>query len=148
MNRKSIFRYLLFVIFISIVKNLQSQIPYSSQWPGFRGPQGCGFIENVKTALNWNIDSSKNIKWKTPIPGLGHSCPVIWDDYLFVTTATNKANNESLKVGLYGDIDEANDSIEHEFKVYCLDKNTGKIVWERVAHKGIPKSIKTKGRKN
>ena len=146
MNRKSIFRYLLFVIFISIVKNLQSQIPYSSQWPGFRGPQGCGFIENVKTALNWNIDSSKNIKWKTPIPGLGHSCPVIWDDYLFVTTATNKANNESLKVGLYGDIDEANDSIEHEFKVYCLDKNTGKIVWERVAHKGIPKSKRhTKG---
>ena len=146
MNRKSIFRYLLFVIFISIVKNLQSQIPYSSQWPGFRGPQGCGFIENVKTALNWNIDSFKNIKWKTPIPGLGHSCPVIWDDYLFVTTATNKANNESLKVGLYGDIDEANDSIEHEFKVYCLDKNTGKIVWERVAHKGIPKSKRhTKG---
>ena len=140
MSRKSIFRYLLFVIFISVLQELQCQTPYSSQWPEFRGPQGCGFIENVKTPLSWNIDSSKNIKWKTQIPGLGHSCPVIWDDFLFVTTASNKANNESLKVGLYGDIDEANDSIEHEFKVYCLDKQTGKIIWERVAHKGIPKS--------
>jgi outer membrane protein assembly factor BamB len=49
-------------------------------------------------------------------------------------------NDESLKLGLYGDIDEANDNKIHEFKVYCLDKNSGKIIWERVAHKGIPKS--------
>lgn len=119
---------------------IQAQVPYNEQWPGFRGPQGCGFIENAKTATSWNIDSLKNIKWKTPIPGLGHSCPVIWDNYLFVTTASGKAESESLKVGLYGDIDEANDNSEHEFKVYCLDKNTGKIIWERVAHKGIPKS--------
>ena len=60
--------------------------------------------------------------------------------YIFVTTAVNTASSESLKVGLYGDIDEANDSDVHEFKVYCLDKNSGKIIWERVAHKGIPKS--------
>lgn len=124
----------------SYQQNLQAQTAYNEQWPGFRGPWGCGFIENAKTATNWSLDNSENIKWKTPIPGLGHSCPVIWDDYLFVTTAANSKNSESLKVGLYGDIDEANDSTVHEFKVYCLDKNTGKIIWERVAHKGIPKS--------
>src|SRR5665648_422568 len=124
----------------SFQQYLQAQIAYNEQWPGFRGPWGCGFIENAKTATNWSLDNSENIKWKTPIPGLGHSCPVIWDDYLFVTTAANSKNSESLKVGLYGDIDEANDSTVHEFKVYCLDKNTGKIIWERVAHKGIPKS--------
>src|SRR5665648_26364 len=124
----------------SFQQYLQAQIAYNEQWPGFRGPWGCGFIENAKTATNWSLDNSENIKWKTPIPGLGHSCPVIWDDYLFVTTAGNSKNSESLKVGLYGDIDEANDSTVHEFKVYCLDKNTGKIIWERVAHKGIPKS--------
>jgi outer membrane protein assembly factor BamB len=97
-------------------------------------------MENVKTATSWSVDSAKNIKWKTQIPGLGHSCPVVWDNFLFVTTAANSTNSESLKVGLYGDIDEANDSTEHEFKVYCLDKHSGKIIWERVAHKGIPKS--------
>jgi outer membrane protein assembly factor BamB len=71
---------------------------------------------------------------------LAHSCPVIWDNYLFVTTATTNNNDESLKLGLYGDIDEADDKKVHEFKVYCLDKLSGRIIWERVAHKGIPKS--------
>jgi outer membrane protein assembly factor BamB len=129
------------VIFISFFnQNLQGQTENSLQWPGFRGPGGCGFIESVKTATFWNTDSTKNIKWKTSIPGLGHSCPIIWGNFLFVTTASNSTNSESLKVGLYGDIDEANDKVEHEFKIYCLDKNNGKIIWERVAHKGIPKS--------
>jgi len=132
----------LFFVFslLSFSQKIRAQVPYNEQWPGFRGPMGCGYIENAKTATNWNVDSLKSIKWKTPLPGLGHSCPIIWGDYLFVTTATNMLNSESLKVGLYGDIDEANDHSEHEFKVYCLDKNTGKIIWERVAHKGIPKS--------
>ncbi|HEY3390211.1 MAG TPA: PQQ-binding-like beta-propeller repeat protein, partial [Prolixibacteraceae bacterium] len=133
--------FCLFIFLItSLHHDLSGQTPYNKQWPGFRGPWGSGFIENVTTPAKWSIDSTKSIKWKIPIPGLGHSCPVIWDDYLFVTTAANSTNSESLKVGLYGDIDEANDNSEHEFKVYCLDKHTGKIIWERVAQKGIPKS--------
>jgi len=121
-------------------QSLQGQTEYNQQWPGFRGPWACGFMENAKTPAEWSVENAKNIKWKTAIPGLGHSSPVIWDDYLFVTTASNGVGSESLKVGLYGNIDEANDSVVHEFKVYCLDKNTGKIIWERIAHKGIPKS--------
>ncbi len=121
--------------------NLQAQTNYNQQWPGFRGPNGCGYIENAITPITWNIDDLQGVKWKTPIPGLGHSCPVIWNNLLFVTTAVNITKSESsLKVGLYGDIDEANDSAVHEFKVYCLNKNSGKIVWERTAVKGIPKS--------
>lgn len=131
---------ILFILLSYSFRDLTAQTVYNEQWPGFRGPSGCGFIENSKAPTKWNVDSTKRIKWKTPIPGLGHSSPVIWDDYLFVTTASNSKNSESLKVGLYGDIDEANDSAVHEFKVYCLDKNSGKIIWERLAHKGIPKS--------
>lgn len=120
--------------------NLQAQIPYDQQWPGFRGPWALGFIENAKPTTTWNAETGEHVKWKTPIPGLGHSSPVIWDNLLFVTTAVNTASASSLKVGLYGDIDEANDSVVHEFKVYCLDKNSGTIIWERIAHKGVPKS--------
>ncbi|MCX6238947.1 MAG: PQQ-binding-like beta-propeller repeat protein [Bacteroidia bacterium] len=130
----------LITLFFLSHQNLQAQVDYNHQWPGFRGPWGCGFIESVSAPTTWSVDSTTNIKWKTPIPGLGHSCPVIWDDYLFVTTASNSKGSESLKVGLYGDIDQANDSVEHEFKIYCLDKRTGKIIWERIAHKGIPRS--------
>ena len=131
---------LLAIVLSLSFQNLSAQTEYNQQWPGFRGPWGSGFIENAKAPTIWNVDSTKNIKWKTAIPRLGHSCPVIWNDYLFVTTAANSTNSESLKVGLYGDIDVANDSVEHEFKMYCLDKHSGKIIWERVAHKGIPKS--------
>jgi len=131
---------LLIFLLIFIHPNLNAQIDYNQQWPGFRGPWACGYINNAKPPTNWNVDSTKNIKWKTAIPGLGHSCPVIWDNYLFVTTACSEKQDESLKVGLYGDIDMADDSGVLEFKVYCLDKNTGKVIWEKVAHKGIPKS--------
>jgi len=124
------------------MNSVKSQVKtdYNQQWPSFRGPRACGYLANSKTPSTWDFSNLKNIKWKTPIPGLAHSCPVIWDNYLFVTTATTNMNDESLKLGLYGNIDEADDKRVHEFKVYCLDKNSGKILWERVAHKGIPKS--------
>jgi len=128
------------ILFLCLLPPLSAQPVYEKQWPGFRGPRGRGYIAGAVTPASWSVDSTRNIKWKTPIPGLGHSCPVAWDNYLFVTSAVSKYKDETLKVGLYGDIDEADDSKEYEFKVFCLDKNTGKINWEQVAHKGIPKS--------
>jgi outer membrane protein assembly factor BamB len=93
------------------------------------------------TPVSWNLDTSKNIKWKTPIPGLGHSSPVIWGNRVFVTTAISGKEDPELKVGLYGSIKPVDDETVHQWKVYvyCLDKNSGKILWERLAHKGIPK---------
>lgn len=130
----------LFLLFCLFNLNVFSQTSYNMQWPGFRGPWGNGSIDNAKTATKWNAEAGEHIKWKTAIPGLSHSSSVIWGDYLFVTTAVNTAGSASVRVGLYGDIDEANDNTVHEFKVYCLDKISGKILWERVAHKGFPKS--------
>jgi outer membrane protein assembly factor BamB len=136
----TIFRFLEIMGMVMILQNLSAQKSYNQQWPQFRGPCARGTIENAKPPVSWNADSLKNIKWKTAIPGLGHSCPVIWDNFLFVTTAVSEKNEESLKVGLYGDIDMASDSGIMEFRLYCLDKLTGQILWERTAHKGIPKS--------
>ncbi len=140
MSKNSLLNCFLFFIFLIINQDLQSQTPYSGQWPSFRGPRGIGYIDNVTTPVTWSVENAQHIKWKTAIPGLAHSSPVIWDDYLFVTTASNTLATDSLKIGLYGDIDEANDNGVHEFKVYCIDKHNGKIIWERLAHKGIPKS--------
>jgi outer membrane protein assembly factor BamB len=141
MKRKIIIVIVLIVGIISLIpQKLNSQPDNTPQWPSFRGPGACGYLVNSRTPASWDIESPKSIKWKTAIPGLAHSSPVIWDNYLFVTTATTNMNDESLKLGLYGDIDEADDKKVHEFKVYCLDKNSGKIIWERVSQKGIPKS--------
>lgn len=139
---KNYFLHFVLTVFLvnMLFTGLKAQDVYDSQWPGFRGPWGCGTIAGAKTADIWDADSARNIKWKTEIPGLGHSSPIVWDNLLFITTASSITKDESLKVGLYGDIGEASDSVVHEFRVYCLDKQSGRIVWEKLAHKGIPKS--------
>ena len=115
-----------------------AQKKYEEQWPCFRGPYALGYIENAKTVTNWNLETGENILWQTSIPGLGHSSPVIWGDKIFITTAVSGSGQDYLKVGLYGDGDAVDDESVHEFKVYCLDKNTGEIIWERLAYKGVP----------
>jgi len=80
----------------------------------------------------------ENVRWKTPIPGLGHSSPVVWANRVFVTTAAGKGAEE-LRVGLYGDIDSAADQDIKEFRVYCVDKADGTVLWYRTVHRGIPK---------
>src|SRR5262249_32755436 len=77
--------------------------------------------------------------WKTPVPGLGHSSPIVWGDRVWVTSAISGKENPDLKVGLYGDITPVDDSTEHKWNVYCLDRKTGKVLWERTAHTGVPK---------
>ncbi len=109
-----------------------------SPWPSFRGAAARGVAEGHPTPVEWDLESGKNLHWKTPIPGMGHGSPVIWGDRVFVTTAVGAAEDE-LKVGLYGDIDPVQDDTVRRFKVYCLDRNTGEILWERTAHEGVPK---------
>ena len=71
-------------------------------WPQFRGPGSSGVQEGFSTPVGWNVEEGKNVAWKTPIPGLGHSSPVIWGDRVYVTTAVSSQANVDLKVGLYG----------------------------------------------
>lgn len=112
-------------------------------WPSFRGPEASG-VASAMTALSWNADPAqgalRNIRWKTPIPGLGHSSPVIWGNQLFVTTAVRLSGEAPLRVGLYGDGNSAADDSEQRWMIFCLDKRTGKILWERVAYQGVPRS--------
>ena len=115
-----------------------AQTDYMNQWPQFRGPYASGIVESDQLPDRWDVTNGENIRWKLKIPGLGHSSPIVWGDLLFVTTAISGSGNNSLKVGLYGDTDEVGDRSEHEFRVYCIDKKSGEIRWERLAHKGVP----------
>ncbi len=128
------------IILLFSMNSVLSQGVSVVQWPSFRGTNASGIMDEANIPFKWNAEKNENIRWKTPIPGLGHSCPVIWDDMLFVTTAISGNETEYLKVGLYGNIDAVEDSTVHEFKVYCLDRNNGQILWERMAHKGVPRT--------
>src|SRR6516165_6169316 len=91
-------------------------------WPSFRGPGAQGLAPEARTPAFWNVEKSEHILWKTPIPGLGHSSAIIWQDRLFVTTAVNQQKSSPLKVGLYGDPESAEDNEPQQWKVYCLNK--------------------------
>jgi outer membrane protein assembly factor BamB len=69
---------------------------------------------------------------------LGHSSPVVWGDRIFITSAVPETGTASLKVGLYGNIDPVKGEPAQKFNVYCLDRKSGKILWERTAASGPP----------
>lgn len=108
------------------------------QWPGYRGYFASGYLDQTNLPDSFNVETSFNIKWNIQVPGLGLSCPVIWNDQVFITTAIGESDNEGYRTGLYGDIEPVADSSEHIWKVYCIDKTSGDIIWEKDANHGIP----------
>jgi outer membrane protein assembly factor BamB len=80
------------------------------------------------------------VRWKTPIPGIAVSSPIVWGDKVFVTTAVSGDPGAKLRHGLYGDVEPSPDVSKHQWKVYALSKRDGKILWERTAHEGVPRT--------
>jgi len=113
--------------------------PTALHWPSFRGPAAGGVADGMNLPDAWNGPTGANIKWKTPIPGLAHSSPVVWGDKVFVTAAVSSRANVTFKPGLYGEGTASDDNSVHRWQVFCLDKRTGKVIWERTAYEGVPK---------
>lgn len=112
-----------------------------ASWPSFRGPAASGSADGQNLPDQWSVEGGRNILWKTPIPGLAHSSPIVWGERVFVTTAINPQNNAEFKPGLYGDGSTAVDrAVAHQFKLYSLDAATGRVVWERTAFEGTPRA--------
>lgn len=126
------------LLIVLLVLPAFGQVKKERQWPSYRGYLSSGVLDNVNLPDNFNLASGKNIRWKTEVPGLGLSSPVIWEDRLFITTAISKADKSGFKTGIYGDVTSVNDSSVHDWKVLCYDKSNGKLLWERTSYTGIP----------
>jgi outer membrane protein assembly factor BamB len=109
-----------------------------ADWPQFRGPDASGVDASAPAPVHWDIDKGENIRWRAPIPGLAHSSPIIWGNTIFVTTAV-APGNQDVKVGLYGDIASADDQDSHQWRIMALEKDTGKVVWDKLGFEGIPR---------
>jgi outer membrane protein assembly factor BamB len=111
-------------------------------WPGFRGPGAQGIADGYPTRIAWNADAgvgkSSGILWRTEIPGLGHSSPIVWGDRIYVATAVRLSGKASLRIGYYGDVKAAQDNDEQKWMILCFDKNSGKKRWERVVRTSKP----------
>jgi hypothetical protein len=83
--------------------------------------------------------ATENVAWKTDIPGRGWSSPIVWGDRVFLTTVVTTGASEEPKKGLYfgGDRPDPSEAI-HQWKVLCLDLNSGNVLWERLVHEGKP----------
>ncbi|MGZ5483776.1 MAG: outer membrane protein assembly factor BamB family protein [Pyrinomonadaceae bacterium] len=110
----------------------------AGNWPSFRGHRALGIAEGQNLPDQWNIKTGENVLWRTPIPGLSHSSPIVWGEKVFVTTAISTDPKATFRPGLYGDGDASKDRSVHKWMIYAIDKRSGKIVWERVAHQGQP----------
>jgi outer membrane protein assembly factor BamB len=109
-------------------------------WPSFRGREASGVADGQNLPDRWDVKTGENIRWRTPIPGLAHSSPIVWGDRIYVTTAISQDPKATFKPGLYGDGDASADRSPQRWTIYAIDKRTGRIVWDRVAHEGVPRN--------
>src|SRR5262245_24871879 len=66
----------------------------AEDWPAWRGPRGDGTSSEKNLPLRWSAND--NIAWKTPIPGTGHSSPIVVGDRVFVTSCLLKEQQRIL----------------------------------------------------
>ena len=79
-----------------------------SDWPMWRGPNGDGLCNDADVPLNWS--TTTNIAWKTAIPGVGYSSPIVLGDCVFVTSAEVETK---------------------ERRLFCVDRKSGELRWKR-----------------
>lgn len=111
--------------------------PATDHWPQWRGPLATGVAPTSNPPVEWS--ETKNIRWKTPLPGKGHSTPVIWGNHVFVTTAIpDGAALEPRFSGVPGAHDNAAITHHQQYAVLALDRRTGKILWKRTVNRQLP----------
>ena len=94
--------------FLVVVVSIAQSPVVGEDWPGWRGPRGDGTSLETRVPTKWS--GSDNVAWKTPVPGVGHSSPIIWGDRIFLTAALAETKDRVL---------------------LCFDRKNGKILWQK-----------------
>lgn len=117
-----------------------------SDWPAFRGQGGGGVADGFSVRSQWNADPAtgpvEGVLWKTDVPGLGHSSPVIIGNRIFLATAIASNGKAPLMVGRGGQPDAAEDDGTQSWVVLCYDRLSGKELWRKTAHEGPPRATR------
>ena len=148
---------LLFLVLSASAVALESEPPVA--WPQFRGPAGSGIFDG-KLPTTWS--AKENVKWSVAVTGRGWSSPVAWDDTVYITSAISPGAFKAPSTGIFGndyaaelmkqglpdeeinrrviarDVELTAESGDIRYMVYAFDASSGKLKWEREAHKGAP----------
>jgi len=122
-----------FILFITVASTL---LAAPADWPQFRGPGSSGVLDDPRVPESWS--QTENVAWKTPIPGLGWSSPIIAHGRVYVTSVISSNDIEPPKKGLYFGGERPVPKDEHRAMVYSVDLKTGKIIWEKEVWHGVP----------
>src|ERR1700737_4293447 len=100
-----------FITAITALALLAAGAALSAQqnWPAFRGKNAAGVADGTPTAVKWNAPAGENVAWKTPVPGVAVSSPIVWGDRVFVSTAVSSDPSQGIRTGQYGDVEPVND---------------------------------------
>jgi outer membrane protein assembly factor BamB len=108
----------------------------AANWPSFRGDRAMGVADGVDLPVAWNAVTGEGVRWRAHIPGLAHASPVVWNNRVYVVSAV--ADGSTLDMKAEGVV-FAKDTVDHEWRLYCLDGETGREIWMRTLHKGAPR---------
>jgi len=108
------------------------------QWPSFRGPSASGVADGQNPPTQWDAATGHNVLWSAPIPGLGHSSPIVWGDRIYLTTAISEDPDSVFRYGTDGRQDRRSDRSPHTWWLYAIDRRGGEVVWARQASDGSP----------
>ncbi len=127
------------VVIAGMVIAVASTLSAQEHWPQFRGPGATGVSDSATFPEKWS--TTENVAWKCDLPGRSWSSPVVWGDKVFVTSVINTGDSEEIKKGLYfgGDRPKPSEA-NHQWRVYCLSLDSGKILWEEQVHEGVPQA--------
>lgn len=110
---------------------------HSTDWLSWRGPLGTGEAPEGSPPREWSEE--KNVRWKTKLPGLGHSSAIVVGDRVFVSTAVAFGPElPPVPVEATGAHDNLDVTQRHRFVVLALDRATGSVVWEKTLHEALP----------
>ena len=126
-----------------------------NDWPSWRGPLHTGFAPAGDPPTTWS--ETENIRWKVKLPGSGSATPIVWGDQIFIQTAIPTGDKveqpaEQAKVdapatpaeegrgrrGGRGGFRSEKPTETYRFVLLCLDRNSGKTLWEQVARTELP----------
>ena len=106
-------------------------------WPQWRGPLANGVAPRANPPVRWS--ETNNVRWKTPLPGKGHSSPIVFGDAVYVLSAMPVGEAQK---PVYDDAPGVHDSApvthRHQFLALALSRQDGRIMWMKVLREEWP----------
>lgn len=132
-----LFRAFQFLLMVSIPQMGSGQSGLEQNWPRWRGPAATGYAADARPPTNWS--ASENVRWKTALPGRGHSAPIVWGQHVFLTTAIPIGEKLPPRPsGRPGEHDNLPVDSKYQFVVISLARDSGRVLWQQVVREAVP----------